>query len=174
MVDHRDLARLEPPDQVLGAPVDPGRAVDRVGHVGALARPRSRAISRARRADRARRASASSSAAWLGGRAPSSPMPASMRDSSATRASPSTTCAPRHGALRRPLPSPRSCSDLLHCLLHHHLGVGERRHLREVRDAQHLVPGTERLRARRPTAVPASPPMPGVDLVEHQRRAAPR
>ena len=63
----------------------------------------------------------------------------------------------------------RSVATPFHGLLHHDLRVGERRHLREVGDAQHLVPRAE-CRSRRPTATPASPPMPGVDLVEHQRR----
>ncbi len=56
-----------------------------------------------------------------------------------------------------------------HGLLHHDLGVGERRHLREMRHTQHLVPCTEcREQASDGDAGLASDPR--VDFVEHERR----
>ena len=66
----------------------------------------------------------------------------------------------RRSARAPPSARPSCCPrPLVHGLLHHDLRVGERRHLREVRDAEHLVPRAER-RSRRPTATPASPPIP--------------
>ena len=170
----------EPPDQVLGAAVDLRRArPPRTAIVEpALAQPQARAISRRPAATAPAGGAARSRAARPRGGAAcdESPTPASMRDSSATRSSPSTTVACATVRSRRRCPA----LLLFHGLLHHDLRVGERGDLREVRDAEHLVPRApsacssvrprrrpRRRSRRRPRRTPASAAPP------RARRAAP-
>ena len=98
----------------------------------------------------------SSSAAWLRACAEST-IPASIRDSSATRGSPATGVTV--ATVRPPL--------LL--LLDDHLCVREGGDLREVGHAEHLVPPTEVGEEATDRGAGLTPD-PGVDLVEHQRR----
>ena len=119
VVDHRDVARLQARDHVLRALVGMGRALDGEGRVGLLAQAGMRAISddpdgscSARSVDPVDRARSRwrSPAARPRGRArgTSHRAPASMRDSSATRSSPSTTVACATVRSRRPVGSTRS------------------------------------------------------------------
>ena len=166
VVDHRDLARLEPLDQVLGAPVDARR------------RP-AIAIGRRRAARRGAGAISGVPAAHAAGR--TAPPRLEQLGGVAARvgrvADARRACATARRRARRRRRRARAPPCALaaparlpfHGLLHHDLRVGERRDLREVGDAEHLVPRAERLRAavrprsrprrrcrRRPRRTPAS------------------
>ena len=168
MVDHRDLARLR------GAGSGPwcaGRPAP-IPWIGDGAR---------RRACARRRRAISADSAGIAARGRTR-LPASSSSAAWRRACDGVADAGEHARQlarparhrRRPRPSATVRSSppavaQLHGLLHHDLRVGERRHLREVRDAQHLVARPER-REQTPDRDPGLTADPGVDLVEHQRR----
>ena len=154
MVDDRDLAR---PAAAGSGPWSGGRPAPRPGSangVGAAcgaAEPGHQR--RPRRRPRRRCAGARAARRRGGGRGRSRRRPASIRDSSATRC----VAVDHASALAPPCAPP--CRSF-HGLLHHDLRAGERRHLREVRDAEHLVPRAERLPGAARPRRPASPPIP--------------
>ena len=158
MVDDRDLAGPMRLSEVLGAAIDPAAAPSQRCDARGLRRRRRRRISASPRAVARRRVSSSRRG---GGRAPTR----RPRRASATARRPRVTVDDRHARVR-----PRCVASVAPpCLLHHDLRVGERRHLREVGDAQHLVRAAQR-RERAPDREAGLAADPGVDLVEHQRR----
>src|SRR6185312_3047538 len=158
VVDDRDLARLQARDHVLGAPVDPRHSLDREGLGLLLEAQQAGHQRRPRRVGRARPdapAVSSSSAAWR--RAwEESPMPASMRDSSPTRASPSTVDADATVRSAGPAVAATTCSTVFSTTTWVPANaatcarcVTQRTWCREPSVC-----------SRRPTATPASPPIP--------------
>ena len=163
VVDDRDLAGLEPLDQVLGAPVDPGRALDRERRVGLLAERGAGPSAAASRAARRRGRLRCRAARRRGGGRGESPTPASIRDSSATRVvAVDDRVAVRHRAL---LPcSTRSTAFSTTTCVSANAATCARwvTHSTWCRDPS--------VCSRRPTAAPGLAADPGVDLVEHQGR----
>ena len=160
---HRDVAGAQPGQQRRVRPADPGGAGDagrgqrRRARVELHAPGRSRSsaprtvIAPARQAARGRAATSSSSRAWASAVSESA-SPASIRDSSRSRASSSRTVTPRAGH--------RAVAGLLD----QDVPVGERRHLRQVGDHQHL-------------GGPGQPRQPPADLdrgARRRRRRRPR
>ena len=160
MVDDRDLAPPDALGEILGARTD-ARDPDDAQRRTAPAPPRAGtsltvAPLPARASTRSSPERSTSSRAWRRACA-DPPTPASIREISLTRASSSSSAAP---ATVRP-------SDLV--LRHEHVRVGERRDLREVRHAEHLVMAAQG-RERAPDRGARLAADPGVDLVEHERR----
>ena len=168
VVDDRDLPGLQARDHVLGAAVDPGHSLHGEG-LGLLLEAQQaghqRRLFRDGRAGPDAPAVSSSSAAWR--RAwDESPTPASIRDSSATRSSPSTIDADATVRSARPAVAATTCSTVFSTTTW--VPANAATCARCVTQRTWCrAPSVCQQTADRDAGFTADP---GVDLVEHQRR----